>query len=197
VAPNSTVRWGIRNRRRAVEAVFESVTTRQYPSLIGFIKAWKRKIGRRSNRVIYNKSKLDGESCECDSAISKAFRRRDSVGRFQARSFTVDAGTSSSLSLGRSAGLSSNVKHIYRKVGQPPSHGTSFLALLGKFKSEFVGASVFVVERGVSKVHRRKEEISTRNFDYELGRGTWRRAELDIDYHRCVNDSFTVIQHPR
>lgn len=51
--------------------------------------------------VIEYKLKLDDG--ECDFAISKTFRKRDSVGRFEARSFTVDAGTSSPSSLGRSA----------------------------------------------------------------------------------------------
>jgi len=101
-------------------------------------------------------------------------------------SFTVDAGSSSSLFLDRSTGLNSNVKRIYREVGQLPSRGTGFLTLpsLGNLKVNSRSQSrPRGVERGVGKVHRRKEEISTRNFDYELGRGTRSRIidHLSVD----------------
>lgn len=94
--------------------------------------------------------------------------------RYGGPSFTVDAGSFSSFSVGRSTGLSSNVKRIYREVGQLPSRGTGFLTLpsMGNLKVNWQPWSLRGVERGVGKVHRRKEEISTRNFGYELDRGT-------------------------
>lgn len=92
----------------------------------------------------------------------------------------------------RSAGLSSNVKRIYRKVGQPPSRGASFLALLcsENLKVNSRPRASSGVERGVSKVHRRKEEISTRNFDYMNSAAVHGCAQLDIDYLRA--DALTI-----
>lgn len=112
-----------RDGRRAKP--LENAAARRHPSLIGTIKARRRV---RVVGVMKYESKLVKRNGRAD-AISRFRRRFEVETRYESPSFTVDAASSSSFSLGRSTGLSANVKRIYREVGQLPSHGTSFLTL--------------------------------------------------------------------
>lgn len=104
---------------------------RRDPPLIGSVKARRGRSGldRRSNEVWIEVSwaEMRGRDLEDVPEVET---------RYGSPSFTVDARSFSSFSVGRSTGLSSNVKRIYREVGQLPSRGTGFLTLpsLGNLK---------------------------------------------------------------
>lgn len=99
-------------------------SNRRHPSLIGSNGAWRMEdLGRRGNEVW-----IEVSWAKCaDAGIPKTFTGVET--RYGSPSFTVDVGSFSSFSVGRSAGLSSNVKRIYREVGQLPSRGPGFLTL--------------------------------------------------------------------
>lgn len=169
-------------------------------SLLASVTNWYHQSATMENPDRWNNELLiEVSKVKCTPSRPSRSQRRSKVEtRYGSPSFTVDAGSSSSFSLDRSTGLSSNVKRVYREVGQLPSRGTGFLTLpsLGNLK---VNSRLKSRPRGWSE-ESAKFTVEKKRFRREtsaMNSAAVRVADYRSSLRRCAYNSFGIIRRPQ